>query len=148
MRPAAWREGVAVAMGVLAVVHARVGACAARSRVRLVVRDEGAGEGELQDPTGVAVDEESGEVYVVDAGKNGSRCIGLAAGGYEYVSQFKVHSPGAIAVDNSRERGDPSRGMCLWRAGKKKRPNRTGSRLCVQPGGRQDRREAAHLQGR
>ena len=71
----------------------------------------GAGEGQFVDPTEVAVDEATGEVYVVDEG--GERVEAFkpgSSGSYEFVAQFKVHTPGAIAVDNSTAPGDPSRG--------------------------------------
>ena len=71
----------------------------------------GPGEGQFVGPTQVAVSEASGEVYVVDEG--GERVEAFkptSAGGYEFVAQFKVHTPGAIAVDNSSAEGDPSRG--------------------------------------
>ena len=70
----------------------------------------GTGEGQFQSPTGVAVDEVTGEVFVVDGGNERVEAFKPGAGGYEFVSQFKVHSPGAITVDNSREASDPSRG--------------------------------------
>ena len=71
----------------------------------------GSGNGQLTDPSGVAVDEATGEVYVVDAGNERVETFRPAGGGgYEYVSQFKVRSPGAIAVNNSTSAGDPSRG--------------------------------------
>jgi hypothetical protein len=70
----------------------------------------GVGEGEFESPSGVAVDEATGEVYVVDAGNERVDVFKPAQGSYEYVSEFKVHSPGAIAVDNSTDGADPSRG--------------------------------------
>lgn len=71
----------------------------------------GAGDGELARPSGVAVSESSGDVFVVDAGNERVEVFKpAAAGGYEYASQFKVHAPGAIAVDNSTSEGDPTRG--------------------------------------
>ncbi|HTZ64639.1 MAG TPA: hypothetical protein VMB51_11090 [Solirubrobacteraceae bacterium] len=70
----------------------------------------GAGEGQLDAPTGLAVDEESGDAYVVDGGGERVEVYRPSGGGYEYVSEFKVRSPGAIAVDNSTSAGDPSRG--------------------------------------
>jgi WD40-like Beta Propeller Repeat len=70
----------------------------------------GAGEGELLAPTDVAVDETSGEVYVVDGGGERVEVFRPGGGGYEFVSEFKVHSPGAIALDNSVSASDPSRG--------------------------------------
>ncbi len=71
----------------------------------------GSDDGEFQAPTGVAVDEATGEVYVVDSGNERVETFRPNSGeGYEYVSQFKVRSPGAIAVDNSTSASDPSRG--------------------------------------
>ncbi|HTZ64260.1 MAG TPA: hypothetical protein VMB51_09155 [Solirubrobacteraceae bacterium] len=70
---------------------------------------EGAGEGALVAPSGVAVDEATGEVWVVDAGRERvDRFRPDGAGGFEYVSSLKVDVPGAIAVDNAP--GSPSRG--------------------------------------
>ncbi len=71
----------------------------------------GSGDEQLTAPSGVAVDEATGEVYVVDAGNERVEAFRpVSAGRYEYVSQFKVRSPGAIAVDNSTNASDPSRG--------------------------------------
>ena len=71
----------------------------------------GKGEGQFEGPTRVAVDEATGEVYVVDSGNERVEVFKPGVGrGYEYVTQFKVHAPGAIAVDNSRSASDPSRG--------------------------------------
>ena len=59
----------------------------------------------------MAVDEASGEVYVVDSGHERVERFRPGAGGaYEFVGEFKVPSPGAIAVDNSTVGSDPSRG--------------------------------------
>ena len=71
----------------------------------------GAGEGQFVNPTEVAVDEATNELYVVDEG--GERVEAFkpgSSGSYEFVAQFKVHTPGAIAVDNSTAEGDSSRG--------------------------------------
>ncbi len=71
----------------------------------------GSGDGQFHAPTGVAVDESTGEVYVVDSGNERVEVFKRGTGGgYEYVSQFKVRSPGAITVDNSTSASDPSRG--------------------------------------
>ena len=70
----------------------------------------GSGGGEFVEATQVAVDEASGDVYVVDGGGERVEVFKPEAGGYQFVSQFKVHSPGAIAVDNSGSASDPSRG--------------------------------------
>jgi hypothetical protein len=73
--------------------------------------EEGTQPGQLHEPTGVAVDESSGDAYVVDAKNERVESFKASgSGGYEYLSQFKVHSPGAIAVDNSTSGSDPSRG--------------------------------------
>ena len=74
---------------------------------------EGTGEHELRDPAGVAVAEATGEVFVSDRmpGHEGvERFKPNGAGGYEFVSAFKVKSPEELAVDNSASEGDPSRG--------------------------------------
>jgi DNA-binding beta-propeller fold protein YncE len=71
----------------------------------------GSGEGEFSDPSNVAVDEATGELYVVDGGNERVEAfMPVVGGGYEYVAQFKVHSSGMIAVDNSSSVGDPTRG--------------------------------------
>ncbi len=70
----------------------------------------GSGEGRFEEATGVAVDEATGEVYVVDAKDERVEIFKPDGSGYVYSSQFKVRSPGAIAVDNSTSVLDPSRG--------------------------------------
>ena len=81
----------------------------------------GSGDGQLTGPSGVAVDEATGEAYVVDAGDERVEVFEPAGGGgYQYVSQFKVHSPGAIAVDNSGASNDPSRGMVYVAGGEER----------------------------
>lgn len=95
---------------------------------------KGEGDGKLKSPAGVAVNESSGDVYVVDASNNrierfGSRGEFIAAWGwgvadgeakYEVCSSScrggiagegaaQLDSPTAIAVDNSTSSGDPSR---------------------------------------
>ena len=71
----------------------------------------GKGDGQFQAPTELAVDEDTGEVYVVDSGNERVEVFKANSGGvYEYASQFKVHSPAAIAVDNASGASDPSRG--------------------------------------
>jgi DNA-binding beta-propeller fold protein YncE len=65
---------------------------------------EGSGASALVDPTGVAVDEASGEVYVVDRNAPHQRVERFkpdGEGGYTYVSSFAVKSPEDIAVDNA-----------------------------------------------
>ena len=73
----------------------------------------GSGAQRLKDPLGVAVDEATGEVYVVDRVQPHERVERFrpdGAGGYEFVSAFDVRSPEEIAVDNSADLSDPSRG--------------------------------------
>lgn len=73
----------------------------------------GTGEQALRRPDGIAVDESTGEVYVADrvpAHEQVERFKPDGEGGYEFVSAFKVKSPAAIAVDNSSDLEDPSRG--------------------------------------
>ncbi len=63
---------------------------------------EGAGAHQLDDPGGVAVDEASGEVYVVDRGhERVERFKRNTSGEYVFASEFDVAQPEAIAVDNS-----------------------------------------------
>ena len=72
---------------------------------------EGTAEHPLKEPTGVAVDEATGEAYVVDArNQRVERFTPNGSGGFEFASEFKVDSPGAIAVDNSTSVADFSRG--------------------------------------
>ncbi len=70
---------------------------------------EGTGEAALVAPSGVATDEATGEVLVVDAARERvDRFRPDGASGFEFVSSFKVDVPGAIAVDNAP--GSPSQG--------------------------------------
>ncbi|HTZ65686.1 MAG TPA: NHL repeat-containing protein [Solirubrobacteraceae bacterium] len=96
---------------------------------------KGAGAGELLRPTGIAVNEASGDVYVVDTGNNrlerfsasGDFISAWGWGVSDGKSEFEVctngckagvagegvaqfDAPEAIAVDNSGSAGDPSRG--------------------------------------
>ncbi len=72
----------------------------------------GSGPGQFNGPTGVAVDEKSGDLYVVDAGNERVEIFAPdGSGGYVFASEFLVRSPtGAIAVDNSKNASDPSSG--------------------------------------
>jgi hypothetical protein len=72
---------------------------------------EGSGEAALKEPSGVAVVGVWGVVYVVDRGhERVERFTPDGSGGYQFASAFKVDSPGAIAIDNSANPSDPSRG--------------------------------------
>ena len=73
--------------------------------------EAGSGPGQFSDPTEVAVDEASGDVYVVDTGDERVEIFSPdGSGGYAYASEFTVRKPGAIAVDNSTDADDPTRG--------------------------------------
>ncbi len=62
------------------------------------------------EPSQVAVNEASGEVYVVDGQGERVERYRPQAGGYELAGTLKVDSPGAIAIDNSGSASDPSDG--------------------------------------
>ncbi|HTZ65668.1 MAG TPA: hypothetical protein VMB51_16330 [Solirubrobacteraceae bacterium] len=73
--------------------------------------EAGSGEGQLSSPSGVAVDEAEGLVYVSDTANDRVQVFRRSGdGAFEYVSQFAVRDPGPIAVDNSSDEADPSRG--------------------------------------
>ena len=74
---------------------------------------QGTGPGQLDRPTDLAVDEASGDVYVVDSGAKRIEAFRPGANGDEYaftLNEKEVRAPFAIAVDNSRSEGDPTRG--------------------------------------
>ena len=121
---------------VLAASAPALGAVPARTLVRVLVCGQGRSwPGRLLHPAGVAVDEASGDVYVVDAGNNrierfGAKGEFVAAWGWgvsdgkaEYEvctsackagiageGEAQLDAPSAIAVDNSGSPEDPSRG--------------------------------------
>ena len=71
----------------------------------------GSGPGQLKNPTQVAVDEGSGDVYAIDAGNERVEIFAPdEAGGYAVAGEFKVRHPYALAVDNSTAGSDPTRG--------------------------------------
>ena len=73
---------------------------------------EGSGASQLVQPSGVAVDEATGEVYVADHAPGHERVERFrpdGEGGYKFVSAFAVKSPSVLAVDNSGTKSDPSR---------------------------------------
>jgi DNA-binding beta-propeller fold protein YncE len=81
----------------------------------------GSEPGQFDTPTGVAADEVSGDLYVVDAGNERVEIFSPnGSGGYDFASEFNVRSPGAIAVDNSTSASDPSRGDVYVVASKEK----------------------------
>jgi len=63
---------------------------------------EGEGEHVFTSPTGVAVDEASGEVFVVVPARERVERLRpkTDGGGFEFAGELKVNSPGAIAIDN------------------------------------------------
>jgi len=74
---------------------------------------EGAGAHTIDAPTGIAVSDATGDVYVVDRSKPHEQVERFrpdGKGGYVFVSAFAVKSPSQIAVDNSTSASDPSRG--------------------------------------
>ena len=94
-----------------------VGALAAGPAWSLPVRGHvfgfafrGSDEGALSGPAQVAVDEASGEVYVVEPALERVVRFVPSGGSYEAATVWKVPSAGAIAVDNSGSEGDPSAG--------------------------------------
>ncbi len=103
-----------VALALLGAALSPTGASALPSRGHVFAGTfEGEGEHALSDPTGVAVDEATGEVYVVDKSSPHEAVERFAPdgkGGYQFVSSFAVKSPEDIAVDNSTSASDPSRG--------------------------------------
>ena len=101
---------VLLAAGTLLVWSASASALLSRGHV-FAGTFEGAGPESFSAPGGVAVDEASGEVYVVDSGhERVERFKPDGGGGYEFVGEFKVPSAGAIAIDNSSSASDPSKG--------------------------------------
>ena len=68
---------------------------------------QGHGSGQLEEPEGVAVNEASGTVYVADRGNNRVQEFGLKG---EPGKSIEVPYPTSIAVDNSTEASDPSKG--------------------------------------
>ena len=71
--------------------------------------------GSIADPSGVGVSAQSGDVYVSDLShKRVQQFRSVIENGQivgePYVREIKVSAPGAIAVDNSTEGTDPSRG--------------------------------------
>ncbi len=71
---------------------------------------EGTGAQSFTNPASVAVDEATGEVYVVDSGHERVERFKPVGESYEVVGEFDVPSAGAIAIDNSSGGSDPSRG--------------------------------------
>ena len=99
-----WVTGLALfaLAGLLSLGSGSASALPARGHV-FGVAIEGSAEHPLSSASGVAVDEASGEVYVLDtAGERVDRFKPDGAGGYEFASEFAVHTPVAIAVDNCR----------------------------------------------
>ncbi|HTZ64338.1 MAG TPA: hypothetical protein VMB51_09560 [Solirubrobacteraceae bacterium] len=69
------------------------------------------GEGALSRPGPLALNDTTGELFVIDSGhERVVRFTPDGKGSYQFASAFKVNSPGAIAVDNSTSTSDPSKG--------------------------------------
>ena len=98
-----------VASGALVVCSAPASALLDRGHV-FAGTFEGSGAQGFETPSGVAVAEASGEVYVADPAHERVERFKLAGGGYEFDGEFKVPSAGAIAIDNSGSKADPSTG--------------------------------------
>ncbi|MGO9490060.1 MAG: hypothetical protein ACLQBB_13670, partial [Solirubrobacteraceae bacterium] len=96
---------------------------------------EGPGAGQLREPTDVAVNDRTGDVYVVDAGneridrfdatgqfleawgwgvadgkKEYERCTKECRAGLSGIGNFELEQPATIAIDNSSATEDPSAG--------------------------------------
>ncbi len=77
---------------------------------------KGASEGQFSDPTGIAVNDSTGDVYVAD--RKNKRVVQLEPvlngqgelTGEKWVRSFEVPTPSSVAVDDSTEGVDPSRG--------------------------------------
>ncbi len=64
------------------------------------------------EPRELALDEATGQLYVVDRSSERVQIFEAEPSGqYEASGEFKVRSPGAIAVDDSQDPADPSRGF-------------------------------------
>ena len=76
---------------------------------------KGKGEDQFSDPSGIAVNDATGDLYVADhKNKRVEEFEPVLNGAGELVSEhpvgaFEAPSPGAVAVDNSTEGSDPSR---------------------------------------
>ena len=129
-------SALCASLSALAIVCATAQALPARGRVLSgSFAGPGSGAGQLSAPAGVAVDEASGDVYVVDRANNRIERFGphgefISAWGWgvrdgkpEYEicqsdcqagiagdGQGQLHDPEAIAIDNSANPSDPSRG--------------------------------------
>jgi DNA-binding beta-propeller fold protein YncE len=71
---------------------------------------EGIGAQGFGTPSGIAVNEASGEVYVADPAHERVERFRPTPRGYEFAGELKVASVAAIAIDNSSDKADPSRG--------------------------------------
>src|ERR1700688_695892 len=93
-----WLLMLGVAAGLLLLWCAPASALLGRGHV-FAGAFEGAGASQLMGPSGVAVDEASGDVFVVDRSVGHERVERFAPdgkGGYRLVSAFAVRSPEAI----------------------------------------------------
>ena len=111
-----------VAAGAVAVILLASVSAASASPVHFYGRSfgsEGAGPGQFEEPSSVAVEEvalgDVGDVYVADSGNH--RVERFSAEGTEFLGQFNgtetpagSFTPTAVAVDNSTDPLDPSKG--------------------------------------
>ena len=112
-------------LAVVCVIAGLAGACTARPAFALSQRGHvfgfsfggpGAGEGSLQAPSAVALNQANGDVYVADrAGDRVDEYEPVLNGagvltGERFVQSMSVPAPEAVAVDSSTEASDPSRG--------------------------------------
>jgi DNA-binding beta-propeller fold protein YncE len=104
-RRACWRWRVALtALGIVAgcvVWSSSALALTQRGHVFDFAFGNAGSEGELSNPAGVAVDEATHEVYVVDRGKEQVDRFTCNPGPCKFASAFAVRSPESIAVDNA-----------------------------------------------
>jgi len=104
------RVALAAFVPLALVPPASAGAALARTHT-FAFSFTGSGEGALSDPGPLAVNEATGEVFVIDRGhERVVRFTPDGKGSYQFASAFKVDSPGAIAIDNSTSPSDPSKG--------------------------------------
>ncbi|HEY3960022.1 MAG TPA: hypothetical protein VGL68_05870 [Solirubrobacteraceae bacterium] len=123
--PVTVRERLARALGVLCALTGALMLFSAPAVAKEVhvfsssFGSPGSGPGELKEPYGVGVNDETGAVYVADMGNNRVEQFAFdsTTKAYEYVAEFNgaaaitgvFESPEAIAVDNSASALDPSK---------------------------------------
>ena len=76
---------------------------------------EGTGEGQFREPSAIAVNDATGHVYVADRARNRIQEFEPVVGAKgepseKFVREFEATTPRGIAVDNSSDPSDPSKG--------------------------------------